>query len=305
MAMLAVLAAAVPVAAQEDVDADADAEAGADADASTGAGAGTGAAEDAVVDLTEEALVEPPGFWGLPRWHLSGIVDLGFLFLRPKFYFGWGTPHDAFVSLEVDPLISGAGFGGYGGLRGEIPWGELRVGARYFFTFTRSFLYAMDSFDHLQVRDRSGPPSRYLSLEAELSFQIPIGPVEIHGEIAGTYVTLVEEGLFAYEETLRVVLDPPFVWSAALWLRVVFGDSDEFYIQPGIEVVHLVEREDFVLRVGLRAGVRMWDDLELRLFAMPALVSPDSLGAAGGDTFLLGLRYLWATDRPEAIVEEE
>ena len=58
-------------------------------------------------------------------------------------------------------------------------------------------------------------------------------------------------------------------------------------------------RIDFVnIKYRLRAGVRLWDDLELRLIAMPAIVSPDSLGAAAGDTFLLGIRYRWVTDNP-------
>jgi len=251
--------------------------------------------ELAPASIAEEEL----DFWGGPRWHVAGIVDLGFLYLRPKFYLGWGTPHDAFIALEVNPLISGRGFGAYGGLRGELPFGELRVGARYFFTFTRSFLQAMDSFDHLQVVDRTGPPSRYLSLEAQLGVDVPIGPINIASEVTATYVALTDPGFFVFEEDLRIIVAPPFIWSANLGLRIRFGDDDEFYIQPMAEIVHLVNRNDFVLRVGLRAGVHLWPDLDVRLLAMPAVASPDSLGAAASDTFLMGIRYRWATDRPE------
>ncbi len=240
------------------------------------------------------------GVWGGPRAHVALALDLGFLFLRPKFYLGWGTPHRTFVAFEVTPLISGRGVGAYLGLRGRVPYGDLRVGARYFSAFTRSFLFAADAYDHLQVRDRSGPTSRYLSLESQLGVSIPIGSHAIVSEITGTYVTLVEPGFFVFEETLRVVLDPPFVWSASLGVQIRFGDHGEYYVQPGAEIVHVVDRGQFIVRAGLRAGVRLWSDLEVRLIAMPAILSPDSLGAAAGDTFLLGVRYRWATDRPDA-----
>lgn len=266
----------------------------------------TSAQEDRLGDAPEpapapEAEPEPElGFWGGPRWFVSGRLDLGFLFLRPGFLFGWGTPHRTYIAFEADPLISGRGVGIYSGFRGSIPFVSYRVGGRYFFTFTRSFLTALDEYDHLQIRDRSGPPSSYLALEAQLDLEIPVGPVSIVSEITGTYVTLVEPGFFVFEETLRVVLDPPFIWSASLGLEIRFGDDDELYITPGAEVVHLVERNDFVVRFGLRAGVHLWPDLQVRLIAMPAILSPDRLGASAGDTFLLGIRYVWATDRPEA-----
>lgn len=261
----------------------------------------TGAAPDADVAPTE-----PLGFWGGPRWFVSGRVDLGYLFLRPQFFFGWGTPHDTFVSFEADPVIAGEGVGIYWGLRGAIEHANLRVGARYFYAFTRSFLVPPDpmvgGYDHIQLRDGSGPSSTYLSLEAQLSFEIPMGPLAIVSEVTGTYVTLVPADYWVFEETLRVVVAPPFIWGASLGLEIRFGDDGQFWIMPGAEVIHLVERSDFVLRVGLRAGLQLWPDLSLRLIAMSAIVSPDSVGAAGGDTFLLGLRYVWATDRPETPV---
>ncbi len=242
----------------------------------------------------------PWGFFGLPRWHIAGRVDLGFLFLRPVFLFGYGTPHETYVAFEIDPLIAGRGVGVYSGFRAELPFTELRAGARYFFTFTRSFLRALDTFDHLQIRDRSGPGAAYLSLEAQLELSIPIGPISIDSETTATYV-LAEtnsEYPFVFEESLMVVLEPPFVWGTSLGVAIHFGDDDAYYITPTAEIIHLVEREDIVLRVGLRAGIRMWEDLELRLIAMPAIVSPDSLGAAAGDTFLLGIRYRWVTENP-------
>src|SRR5262245_34225324 len=61
-----------------------------------------------------------PSYWarGEPRPFISGAVDLGFLFLRPRFHFGYGRPHFTWIGLEANPLVSSEGIGVYGGLRG-------------------------------------------------------------------------------------------------------------------------------------------------------------------------------------------
>ena len=246
---------------------------------------------------------DPPSqdipFWGEERGFISGTLDVGFLFLQPRFHFGYGVPHETWIGAEVDPIISGSGLGAYGGIRGAIPWGDLRVGARYRFNWTRSFLEALDGYDHLQLRDRTGPNANYLSLEAQLSLDIPVESTAFAAELTATYVLPFEEGYYLYEDTLRIItVAPGWVWSVAAGWRFHFGDEDAFSIEPGAEVVHLVDRDDYVLRVGLRAAIRMWPDLSVRLIAMPAVLSPDSLGGAGGHSFLLGIRYRWATDAP-------
>jgi hypothetical protein len=238
-------------------------------------------------------------FWGRERVFVSGILDLGFLFLQPRFHVGYGVPHEMWVGAEVDPIISGSGIGVYAGVRGEIPFGDLRVGGRYRYNWTRSFLETLDGYDHLQLRDRSGPNASYLSFETQLSLDIPVESTAFVSEITATYVFPFEQGFFLYEDTLRVITSTPsWVWSVSAAWRFHFGPDDAFSIQPGAELVHLVARDEFVLRVGLRAAIRMWPDLQVRLIAMPAIVSPDSLGGAGGHSFLLGLRYRWATDTP-------
>ncbi|MEQ8726059.1 MAG: hypothetical protein RID81_32515 [Sandaracinaceae bacterium] len=244
----------------------------------------------------EEAAIP---FWGEERGFISGTLDLGFLFLQPRFHAGYGVPHETWLGLEIDPIISGSGLGAYGGLRGAVPWGDLRVGARYRFNWTRSFLEALDGYDHLQLRDRTGPNANYVSLESQLSLDVPVESTAFAAEVTVTYVLPFEEGYYLYEDTLRVItVSPGWVWSVAAGWRFHFGDDDAFSIEPGAEVVHLVERDDFVLRVGLRAAIRMWPDLSVRMIAMPAVLSPDSLGGAGGHSFLLGIRYRWATDAP-------
>ncbi|MFK7986887.1 MAG: hypothetical protein AB8I08_12755 [Sandaracinaceae bacterium] len=277
---------------------------------------------ESVARSREDAAVpEPPAagevgeipFWGNPRLFVSGILDVGFLFLQPRFHAGYGVPHELWLGLELDPIISGSGIGVYGGIRGEIPYADLRIGARYRFNWTRSFLESLDGYDHIQLRDRVGPNANYLSAEAQLSFDIPIESTDLVGEITATYVVPFEEGFSIYEDTLRIiVVAPSWIWSVGIGWRFSFGPNEAFSIEPGVELTHLVGRDaalgapagaasqeaPFVLRAGLRASIRMWPDLSVRLTAMPAIVSPDSLGGAGGHSFLLGIRYRWATDAP-------
>jgi hypothetical protein len=238
-------------------------------------------------------------FWGVrDRAFVSGVLDVGLLFVRPRFQFGYGTPHEMWGGLQIDPIVSTSGLGLYGGLRAEIPHADFRIGGRYRYSFGNSFLQPLDGYDHLTFRDRSLPSAAYLSWEAQASFEIPIDSTAIVVEGTATYLTLAPDGDYVFEESLRVISPPGFIFGGLLGYRIRFGEDDAFYVTPQVEVIHLAERGDNVLRAGLRAGIRLWPDLEVRLIAMPAWYSPDRLGAAGGDTFLLGVRYLWATDAP-------
>jgi hypothetical protein len=244
---------------------------------------------------------ERPPFWGRERGFVGGMLDLGFLFVEPRFHFGYGVPHQLWFGGEVNPIISGSGLGLYAGLRGAVPWGDLRLGGRYRFNWTRSFLEALDGYDQITLRDRTGPNANYLSLEGQLSVHVPVDHTAFVSEVTGTYVVPIEQGAYVavYEDTLRVItVTPGWIWSVSLGWRFEFGPEEAFYIEPGAELVHLVEREQIVFRAGLRAGIRMWPDLEVRLIAMPAWAGADNLGGAGGHSFLLGFRYRWATDTP-------
>ncbi len=257
-------------------------------------------AEAPVIAATAEERPPAP-FWGTERQFVSGMVDLGFLFLEPRFHLGYGVPHQTWIGAELDPILSGSGIGVYGGVRGAVPWGDLRLGARYRFNWTRSFLEALDGYDNLQYRDRTGPNANYLSLEAQLSLYVPIDSMAFTSEITATYVVPFEQGSYTavYEDSLHIItVAPGWVWSASVGWRFRFGPEDAIWIEPQVELAHIVSRDAFVVRVGLEAGIRLWPDLDVRLMALPAVYAPDNIGAGGGNTFHLGLRYRWATDAP-------
>ena len=241
------------------------------------------------------------GFWhrGPPRWFLAGAIDLGAIYFRPRFSAGWGKPHASWVGLDANPIFSGEGLGHYAGLRLALPWVDLRVGGRYFFTLRRSFLESRESYDHLQIQSRVGPPSRYLSWEAELTTSVPVGPGSVMAELAGTMVTLVDDGFYVFEETIRVVVDPPWVWRARVGYGLSLGPGGVGRLTFLAEAVGIPGRDALVVRGGLEASLLVWDDFEIRGRVIPPLVSEDSLGATGGDSFQLGFRYRFASGTPD------
>lgn len=248
---------------------------------------------------------------GRPRWFASGIADLGFLYVRPRFTFGYGQPHYRWVGLDANPVLSGEGLGAYLGLRGALPYMDLRVGARGFVTFRRSFLCppsgyrspqacadqpTFASYDREGIENRTGQDSRYITLEAELTLALPLGPGTLLSELAGSAVTLVDEDFFVYEERIRIVVNPPWVWRARVGYLFPLEASHSIRIGLSTELLGVPKRDDMLVwRAGLIGSVRLYRDLEARGSFLPAIIARDTLGMAGGDTFLLGLRYRWAS----------
>ncbi len=241
---------------------------------------------------------DEPAWWDLPaRFFTGGAVDVGWLYFRPRFSAGYGKPHELWLGIDVNPIFGGSGVGTYGGIRAFHPNIDLRVGARYFFAFRRSFLDPAEEFDHITVQSRAGPPSRYLSLEAELTYAIPVGFGAIIGELAGTAILLVPDDLWVFEETIRIVAVPPWVWRVKAGYAIRFGPDDAITFALVAELVGIPNRDGaLIFRAGGQGSVRVFRDLSIRFRFIPPLLSPDNLGAGGGDSFQLGLRYIFATD---------
>ena len=236
-------------------------------------------------------------WWALPpRWFMAGAIDVGWLYFRPRFSAGYGMPHQFWVGMDANPVFGGSGVGGYAGLRAFHPNIDLRVGGRYFFAFRRSFLAPADSYDHLTVQIRDGPPSRYLSLEAELTWNVPLFFGALIGEVAGTAILLTEDDFYVFEETIRVVANPPWVWRGRMGYQIRFGPDDAVALAVVGELVGVPGRDDaLIFRAGGVGSVRLFRDLSIRFRLIPAILSPDKLGAEGGDAYQIGIRYLFAT----------
>lgn len=232
---------------------------------------------------------------GRVRPFMATRLDLGFLFLKPRISAGYGRPHDVWAGVDINPLISFDGVGAWGGLRGTLGWIDLRAGARYQHTWSRSLLTPKGSYTRDDIEDRGGPNSSYVSLEAELTFDLPAGPGTLNMEAAGTYILGVQDGYHVYEETLKVVVAPPWVWRGRLGYILPLDRDRIFRIGLVTELVGIPGRDAHTFRGGLVGSARLMKNLEARITLLPTWWGSDSLGTAGSDFLLVGIRHRWAT----------
>lgn len=233
------------------------------------------------------------------RPFIAARVDLGYVYLRPLLSAGYGRPFWRWVGVEASPIASGIGFASYGGLRAALPRLELRAGARHFLPFRRSFLYPQESYTQLDSEERIGPKSRYASLEAEATTNVRIGPGDVI--VLGTVHHLlgVNDGYYVFDETMRVVAKPPWVWRARVGYALPLTQDRLFRIAPVAEVIGIPGRDAFVGRGGIVASATFSDFLDVVATFVPVIFSPDKLGLAGADFAQIGLRYRWASGTGE------
>lgn len=229
------------------------------------------------------------------RWFGASTIDVGFLYFRPRVAVGWGRPHEAWIGAETNPIFTSSGLGAYGGVRGALPYVDLRVGARAYYPLEHSFFHPQGSYDRLDLQQRVGPHARYISLESELNLDIPVGPGSILALASATYVAGVPDGFYVFEETLRVIAAPPWIFRGRLGYSLTFGPDGAVHVGVVVELLEMPERPAFAVRAGLVAAVRLWDDLEVRATMVPVVAATDSIGIAGADIAQLGIRYRWST----------
>jgi hypothetical protein len=229
------------------------------------------------------------------RSFLSTRLDLGFLYFKPRVSLGYGRPHDTWVGVDLNAMGNMDHVGVWGGLRGALGWLDLRVGARYLFSWNHTFLEPRAVYTQDDVDNRVGADASFVSLEAELTMALPAGPGDLLCEVAGTYVLGVDQGFHVYEESLKVVVDPPWVWRARLGYRYRLDRRGVFRLGLAGEVVGVPNREAYTVRGGVIGSARLLRNLELRITFMPVIYSDDDLGAAGSDLLMLGVRHRWAT----------
>lgn len=227
------------------------------------------------------------------RWFGGTTIDVGFLYLRPRVAGGWGKPHNAWIGLEANPIFSLSGLGAYGGLRAALQFADLRVGARSYYPLEHSFFYPQPTYDRLDLQQHVGPRARYVSLEAELNLDIPVGPGDILALGSATYVLGVPDGFNVFEETLRVMATPPWIFRGRLGYSLTFGPNGAVHVGVIAELLEMPERPAFAVRAGLIATVRLYDDLEVRATVAPVVAGTDSIGVAGADIAQLGIRFRW------------
>lgn len=223
-------------------------------------------------------------------------IDVGILYLRPRFQLGWGQPHYNWLGVEANPIIDTKGVGGYLGARLEWPHVDLRAGGRYQYSLVRTYLARRSSYEQQDTLEPAGGTSQYLSLEAQLTGEVPWGPGMIRFELTGTYITGVPSGLRVFEETRKIVAEPPWLYGGELGYLFNIGSKGRFRVGPVAELIYNPGRRALFVRGGAKASLALWPHWEARATFQPPLYTPDRLGLSGGDSLQIGIRYRWATN---------
>jgi hypothetical protein len=245
---------------------------------------------------TDQAVVARYWELGRTRPFLAGSVDAGFPYFRPRFAAGYGRPFWSWLGVEAYPALALGGVGPYVGAAAAVPGFTLRAGGRYFYPFSRSLLTPREHFTRTDIDLAEGPKSDYLAFEAEAAATAPLFSGSAFGVLTGYRISHVLPDYYLFEESLRTVMKPPYIWRARLGYLLAFSRSGAIRMGAAGEVIGLPGRGEFVVRAGLLGSVSISAQLEAQVSLIPVLVSPDSLGLAGGDFGQLGVRYSFATD---------
>lgn len=254
-----------------------------------------------VLPTPDDALIDPQmaRSWGtLPaRPFVATTMDFGFVYIRPRVSLGYGRPFTQWIGVDANPIAQTSGLGAYGGVRIEIPHLDWRVGGRYFSSFEHTYLPPQSSYDRIDFERRVSDKARTLTWETELDLSFDLGPGRFLARGSLSYVTGVPDGRYVFEETLHVIVDPPWVWRTRLGYAYVFGSRRQHSIGPVVDFLDVPGRDDSkTVRVGPILTMKLSRRVEVRGSFVFSVVSPDRIGLKGGDSTELGLRYRWASE---------
>jgi hypothetical protein len=254
-----------------------------------------------ILPTPEDALIDPQmaRSWGvLPaRAFIATAVDFGFVYFRPRASIGYGRPFTSWIGLDANPIAQTSGLGLYGGLRIEIPHLDWRIGPRYFLSFEHTYLPKQPSYERIEFERVVAQQAHTLTWETELDLSADLGPGRFLLRGSLSYVRGVPDGKNVFEETLHVIVDPPWVWRSRVAYAYVFGSHNQHSIGPAVDVLGVPKREDaLTVRVGPLISMKLSRRVEVRGSFVFSVVSPDHLGLKGGDSTELGLRYRWASE---------
>ena len=254
-----------------------------------------------IFPTSPDSLIDPrmARSWGAApsRWFLATTADVGFVYGRPRVSIGYGKPFTQWVGIDVNPIAASGGIGGYGGIRLEMAFFDLRVGTRYWYPFNSSYLDPQESYDRLELERDFGTKATTVTHEAELDVSLPAGPGNILLRGSVSYVTGVPDDKLVFESGLRVIVDPPLVWRARGGYALRFGKYSQHSVGVVADVLHVPERDDSItVRTGPIVRIVLSRRVDVRGSFVTTVISPDRIGLVGGDFTELGVRYRWATE---------
>lgn len=254
-----------------------------------------------VLPVPDDALIDPKmaRSWGTSpsRRFIATTFDFGFVYVRPRLSFGYGRPFTQWVGVDVNPIAQTAGLGGYGGLRVEIPHLDWRAGARFFSAFEHTYLDRKPSYQRIDLEREEGTLARTLTWESELDLSFKLGPGALLLRGSASYIMGVPDDKNAFEETLHIIVNPPFVWRARVAYVFLFGARGQHSLGPAVDFLAVPKRDDSrTIRVGPILRMQLSRRVDVRGSFVATIISPDRIGLRGGDFGELGLRYRWASE---------
>jgi hypothetical protein len=254
-----------------------------------------------ILPTPEDALIDPrmARSWGVEpsRLFVASTVDVGFVYLRPRVSLGYGKPFTKWFGIDANPLAQTSGLGVYGGLRMEIPFVDLRAGARWFRSFSHTYLDPKTSYDRIELETSNDVVASELTYEAELDSSVPVGPGNLLMRGSVSYISGVPNGKEVFEETLHVIAKPPWVWRVRGGYVFRLGQYSQHSIGVVADFLDVPNRDDSkTVRVGPVLRWVLSRRVEVRGSFVMTVYSPDRIGLAGSDFTELGVRYRWATE---------
>jgi hypothetical protein len=239
---------------------------------------------------------EKLSYWqeGNPRFFAAARVEVG-LYVKPQVAVGYGKPYWANATLEAFGISTTSFAAAYAGVRGSLPFFDLRIGARDTYSYSRSFLPMKDRYEAADVSEPHGPRARYLSLETELTGVLPAFAGYIFPVVTIYRIVDAPEDRYLFDESLRGVLKPPWIMGLRLGYVKNFGEGDFLKLGVLSELVVLPGRSNDIVRLGPAATVKLTDHLDAQGTITFVVASPDSLGIWSGPFGVLGVVYRWAT----------
>ena len=231
---------------------------------------------------------------GEPRWFISTKSDIGGLYLKPYFSFGYGLPHWIWTGVDVNAITTLEFTQVYVGLRGSTPVFDLAWGVRDTYSFWKTFLDPRASYVANDLRGTTRN-ARYWASEAEVVGAIPLPYSAILLDYVAVVTLDAPRDKYLYEESYRAIVAKPFfqVMRVAAVARLMREDA----LKVGVlaELVTATGRGSAVFRMGPAASIQLTDHLEMLGALSLCVASPDHLGLALGAYGVSGLRYRWAT----------
>ena len=231
---------------------------------------------------------------GEPRWFISTKSDIGGLYLKPYFSFGYGLPHWIWTGIDVNSITTLEFTQVYLGIRGSTPVFDLAMGVRDTYSFWKTYLEPRASYVQEDLRGTT-PNTRYWAWEGEAVGAIPLP----HSAILLDYIAVVTLDVprdkYLYEESYRAIVAKPFFQAMRVAAVARLMREDALKIGVLTELLTATGRGEAVFRMGPAASIQLTDHLELLGVLSLCVVSPDHLGLALGAYGVSGLRYRWAT----------